>query len=349
MNDSNNWKENIFSDKRAFICIGILLFSSFIALFAYLIIPDNTENANRQIPQIALSRPGYTQNFFLKEKNIDIPNRSLFEILINGRRDRLDFEPFDSISIENEVVVTVYKTVIKYHTTRMNEEIIRVQKTFLFGTDKFGRDVLSRIILGLRISLIIGFLSVILSLFLGITIGSISGYYGGRVDKIILLIINTSWSIPTVLMAFAVIIALGKGFMVIILAIGLTMWVDVARLVRGQVIQIKNELYVKASKILGFNDFRIISTHILPNIIGPILVMAAANFATAILVEAGLSYLGLGIQPPTPSLGNMLQESYAYATGGFVYLALFPILTIMTLVLSFNLLGTALRDIFDIK
>lgn len=190
---------------------------------------------------------------------------------------------------------------------------------------------------------------VLVSLAIGITIGSISGYYGGRTDQILMLLINTSWSIPTLLMAFAIIIALGKGFLVIVLAVGLTMWVDVARIVRGEVLQIRNELYVSASRVLGYNDFRTITRHVLPNIIGSILVMAAANFATAILVEAGLSYLGLGIQPPTPSLGNMLQESYAYATGGFVYLAFIPILTIMILVLSFNLLGTALRDVFDIR
>jgi len=164
-----------------------------------------------------------------------------------------------------------------------------------------------------------------------------------------MLVINTSWSIPTILLAFAIIIALGKGFTVIILAVGLTMWVDVARIVRGQVMALKEELYIKAGRTLGLSHVRLLKDHIVPNLLGTLSVMAAANFATAILVEAGLSFLGLGVQPPTPSLGNMLQEGYAFATGGFIYLAFFPIATIMVLVLCFNLLGTALRDRYDVK
>jgi len=187
------------------------------------------------------------------------------------------------------------------------------------------------------------------SIIIGLTLGSIAGYFGGTVDKVIMLFINTSWSIPTILMAFAIIIALGKGLLVIVLAIGLTMWVDVARIVRGQVKQLREELFVKAGTTLGLSHAKIIATHVLPNLYGTLSVMAAANFATAILVEAGLSFLGLGVQPPTASLGNMLQEGYAFATGGFVYLAFFPILTIMILVLCFNLLGTALRDIQDVR
>ena len=220
---------------------------------------------------------------------------------------------------------------------------------YVLGSDKYGRDILSRLILGLRISLMIGLLAVIVSIAIGILMGSLGGYYGGLTDHVIMIIINTSWSIPTLLLAFAIIIALGKGFMVIVLAVGLTMWVDVARLVRGQIKEEKEKSYVAGAKVMGLSDSVIIIRHILPNIIGPILVMAAANFATAILVEAGLSYLGLGIQPPAPSLGNMLKENYAYATGGYIYLASSPIIAIMLLVLNFNLLGTALNDIFDLK
>lgn len=348
----NNTKQPLTTiikqNKMVAVCTAILLLVTLIALFAYIIIPDNTENANRQTPQISLQGPGYTQSFLVKEKNIrTTKNRSVFERLINGQRDVHTLIPYSTIDLGEETVTTQYDGITQYHESK----IVLKQETrrFFFGTDKYGRDVFSRLILGLRISLVVGLLSVLVSITIGILLGSLGGYYGGRVDNFIMLIINTSWSIPTLLMAFAIIIALGKGFLVIVLAVGLTMWVDVARIVRGQVMQVKNDLYVKASKVMGFNDTRIIVKHILPNIIGSILVMAAANFATAILVEAGLSYLGLGIQPPTPSLGNMLQESYAYATGGFVYLAFFPIITIMMLVLCFNLLGTGLRDIFDIK
>ena len=168
-------------------------------------------------------------------------------------------------------------------------------------------------------------------------------------DDLIMFLVNTVWSIPTLLLVFAIVLAFGRGVGIIFLAVGLTMWVDVARIVRGQILTVKEMQYIEAARAFGFSSFRIMFRHILPNILGPVMVIAAANFATAILVEAGLSYLGLGIQPPTPSLGNMLKESYAYATGGFVYLAFFPIITIMSLVLCFNLLGTALRDVFDIK
>ena len=361
----------IKENRLVMACIIFLCLLSLLAIFAYVVIPDASVNANRQIARIALSSPGTSQDFLLKKKNFDVPPTSFFSSMIRGRRDRFDYIPYTHISFDESQITTSLQGAEQYHdpfdiiyninnntdenklgrkaiiTKIKNSHLI--SKYYLMGTDKYGRDVWSRLILGLRASLLVGFLAVVVSLFIGITIGSLGGYYGGWIDKVTMLIINTSWSIPTLLMAFAIIIALGKGFLVIILAVGLTMWVDVARIVRGQVMQTKNELYVKAAGVLGFRDYRTITRHILPNITGPILVMAAANFATAILVEAGLSFLGVGIQPPTPSLGNMLQESYAYATGGFVYLALFPILMIMTLVLSFNLLGTGLRDVMDIK
>lgn len=337
----------LWKNKMGMTCLILLIIVTLLSLFSYLVISDNTINANRQVPQIALQSPGYKQDFLIIKKDINISSQHIGNILLSGYRDQHDYIPYDSIWIQDGSTNTSFNSVVQFHEELVSRN--KKNKTFWFGTDKYGRDVLSRLILGLRVSMIIGILSVLVSLTIGITLGSIAGYYGSRIDKIIMLVINTSWSIPTLLMAFAIIIALGKGFLVIVLAVGLTMWVDVARIVRGQVMQVKNELYVKASKVMGYGDLRTIVKHILPNIIGSILVMAAANFATAILVEAGLSYLGLGIQPPTPSLGNMLKESYAYATGGFVYLAFFPIITIMSLVLCFNLLGTALRDVFDIK
>jgi len=350
MSTNTSWIKRLRQNKLAMFCLTMLLLLSMLACGAYLIILDNTTDANRQIPTVALSKPGYHQPFIVKKRpNRSAVHKTLLEKLIRGSNDDRAYVPYDSFEEDGIDIITTYNNVLTVHDSLKIKAYQSKNLTFWFGTDKYGRDVLSRIILGLRISLCIGFCAVLVSLAIGITIGSISGYYGGRTDQILMLLINTSWSIPTLLMAFAIIIALGKGFLVIVLAVGLTMWVDVARIVRGEVLQIRNELYVSASRVLGYNDFRTITRHVLPNIIGSILVMAAANFATAILVEAGLSYLGLGIQPPTPSLGNMLQESYAYATGGFVYLAFIPILTIMILVLSFNLLGTALRDVFDIR
>ncbi len=224
-----------------------------------------------------------------------------------------------------------------------------VKKRFLLGTDKFGRSLLSRLILGVRISLIVGLIAVFISLTLGIFIGAIAGYFGGRIDDVIMLLINTVWSIPTLLLVFAIVLALGRGIGIIFLAVGLTMWVDVARIVRGQIMSFRKIQFVEAAQSMGFGNRRIILKHILPNIIGPVMVIAAANFATAILIEAGLSYLGFGIQPPTPSWGTMLNENYGYAISGKPFLAMIPAFAIMILVLAFNLVGNGFRDALDVK
>lgn len=224
-----------------------------------------------------------------------------------------------------------------------------VKKKFILGTDKYGRDMLSRLLLGVRISLLTGFIAVIISLTIGILLGAMAGYLGGKVDDIIMLLINTVWSIPTLLLVFAIVLALGRGVGIIFLAVGLTMWVDVARIVRGQVLAYRKVQFVEAVQVMGFSTSRILLKHIIPNILGPIMVIAAANFATAILIEAGLSYLGFGIQPPSPSWGTMLNENYGYAIGGKPFLALVPALAIMIMVLAFNLIGNGLRDALDVN
>jgi peptide/nickel transport system permease protein len=224
-----------------------------------------------------------------------------------------------------------------------------VTKHFYLGTDNFGRDILSRLILGVRISLLVGLIAVIISLTIGILLGALAGYFGGRIDDAIMLVINTVWSIPTILLVFAIVLAFGKSIGIIFLAVGLTMWVDVARLVRGQVMSLKQIQFVEAAQSMGFGTWRILSRHILPNILGPVMVVAASNFATAILIESGLSYLGFGIQPPTPSWGTMLNENYGYAIGGKPFLALIPAVAIMLMVLAFNLVGNGFRDALDVK
>ncbi len=179
--------------------------------------------------------------------------------------------------------------------------------------------------------------------------GAIAGYYGGKVDAVIMWIINVTWSIPTLLLVIAITLALGKGFWQVFIAVGLTMWVEVARVVRGQVLGVKEQQYVIAARTLGFNDFRIITKHILPNAMAPVIIISAANFAGAILIESGLSFLGIGAQPPMPSWGGIIKDHYSYIILGKPFLALIPGLAIMSLVTAFMLIGNALRDALDVR
>jgi peptide/nickel transport system permease protein len=228
-----------------------------------------------------------------------------------------------------------------------------ITKTYRLGTDGYGRDILSRLLFGVRVSLSVGLIAVLISLTIGIFMGSVAGFYRGTVDNIIMWFINVIWAIPTILLAMAIRFAIGDkipSFLAIFIAVGLSMWVEVARIVRGQVLGVREMEYVQAARGLGYNNARIIIKHILPNIIGPIMVIAASDFASAILIEAGLSFVGIGVKPPTPSWGTMLNDHRAYLlTPGKAFLALAPGICIMVMVLAFNLLGNGLRDAFDVK
>jgi peptide/nickel transport system permease protein len=223
------------------------------------------------------------------------------------------------------------------------------ERTFYLGTDRYGRDILSRLLVGSRVSISVGLVAVLLSLTIGIILGSLAGYYGGIIDSTVMWIINILWAIPTLLLVFAITLTIGKGFWEIFIAIGLTMWVSAARLIRGQVLVLREMEYITAAKALGVGDMRIIFRHILPNIAGPLMVIAASNFAAAILIEAGLSFLGIGVQPPQPSWGLMIKEHYNFLLTNRPLLALIPGIAIMLLVYAFNILGNALRDVLDVR
>jgi peptide/nickel transport system permease protein len=221
--------------------------------------------------------------------------------------------------------------------------------TFYLGSDRYGRDVLSQLMIGTRVSLSVGFIAIAISLLIGITLGAIAGYFGGFIDNIIVWFINVVWSVPTLLLVIAITFVLGKGFWQVFIAVGLTMWVEVARVVRGQVLSIREKEFVEAARALGYKNGRIIFRHILPNVMGPVIVISAANFASAILLEAGLSFLGIGVQPPTPSWGSMIKENYGYIILDYAFLALLPGIAIMIMVLAFMLLGNSLRDALDVR
>ncbi|CAA0189052.1 Probable ABC-type transport system, permease component [Tenacibaculum maritimum] len=330
-----------------------IIFCGFIGTFCYLLAPDNSYASNQMHLEIHSKPPGFSIQMLTipsKEKK----NESFFSILLNGTQHN-DLEiPIKSYNIKENTleIVTFSDHLTKtYPLSALHQNPTKYikEKTFYLGTDKYGRDLLSRLLVGTRISFFIGFIAVFISLLIGIPIGAIAGYFGGKTDAFIMWIINITWSIPTLLLVIAITLALGKGFWQVFIAVGLTMWVEVARVVRGQVITTKQQQYVEAAKALGFSNLRIIFKHILPNIVAPIIVISAANFAGAILIESGLSFLGIGAQPPTPSWGAMIKNHYNYIILGKPYLAIIPGMAIMSLVMAFMLVGNALRDALDVK
>jgi len=329
-----------------------IVLCGFIAIFCYLLSPDNSSNANQMHLEMHSQKPGFTTQI------LEIPTKSdqsFFSFFINGKET-----PSAEIPITDYRITDQYLIVKKLATKEVehryslalfenNPKSYIHQKTYYFGTDRYGRDLLSRILIGTRISFFIGFIAVFISLLLGISLGAVAGYFGGRTDAFIMWIINVTWSIPTLLLVIAITFALGKGFWQVFIAVGLTMWVEVARVVRGQILSTKKMQYIEAAKALGFSNFRIIFKHILPNIIAPIIVISAANFAASILIESGLSFLGIGAQPPTPSWGGIIKDHFSYIILGKPFLAIIPGVAIMSLVMAFMLTGNALRDALDVK
>jgi len=342
-------------EKQGVISMGFIILVVIVSVLGYLITPDPTPYCNHQQLEISLKKPGFSVNMLNVKNHYDVERNGFFKKMLFGQPALYQTIPIDTFFLrQDSMVVRLFEQKGKYSEVAfsindLNPEEPVTAKKFILGTDRYGRDVLSQLMMGSRISLLVGFISVFIALLIGITIGSIAGFYRGKIDDILMFIINVVWSIPTVLLVIAISFALGKGFWQIFIAIGLTMWVDVARVVRGQVMSIREQEFVEAGKALGFNDFRLIFNHILPNILGTVIVISASNFSSAILLEAGLSFLGIGVQPPTPSWGMMMKENYAYIVLDNAYLAIVPGVAIMLLVLSFMLIGNALRNAMDVK
>lgn len=394
-------RKRLQANKPAVFGLAVIVLAMLVAFLGYIIMPDDTPNADDRSPHIKKLSPGSTVTILLTAKQREVENVNFLLYPFIGQESTYKTEPIDEfrhvgwnveykIYGENEwksqPLITTVKAVYSgpsakfkadpssgknysikgneltylaldetVHTTNLEElqktfaENNIIKRTYYLGTSIDGRDLLSMLLFGTKISLLIGMISVLISLLVGVTLGALAGFFGGWVDNVIMWLMTVVWSIPSIMLVIAISLALqSKGIWVAFVAVGLTMWVEAARVVRGQILSIKEKLFVEAAKALGIGNLRIIFYHILPNVIGPIIVIATANFATAILVEAGLSFLGLGVQPPMPSWGKMVFEGYNSnweSNGG--YLVFMPSLFICLLVFAFNLFGNGLRDAYD--
>jgi len=320
---------------------GICLLLILVGTLGYAITPDPTPNANQIVPEWSNLAPGTTVYYSVASTTSEqetVP-RFLHWALGNANTPKI-------IPIKDHPTANPGKGMNTEDSIKMVDGVFH-DRTFWLGSDRFGRDILSRMIIGARISLSIGFLAMLVSIVLGTIIGLCAGYFGGRVDAFFSWLITVFWSVPTLLIALGLSMLLGKGYYQVLLATALSTWVEVARVVRGQTLQLKQREFVLAAKITGFSHSRIMFKHILPNLKGSLTVLATTNFASAILLEAGLGFLGLGVSPPTPSWGMMVKENLGYLVLDNSYLALIPGVAIMILVMSFNLMSMGLRDILD--
>ena len=365
--DQSLWRiawHRLLRDRTAVAGMIVILGAVLVALCGRWIRPDSTAWANQQILGVRDLPPGSRLVLF----NGPLGEGIVPAYTMEQDGDELVIEEFNG---HNELVpgrVHRIPTAVfgpsgsEGHRAAPWSAFVKEQRAWL-GTDNLGRDVLSRLMAGTSISLSVGLIAVLISLVIGIPLGALAGYFraeapafrlfGRRwrwpVDDTIMWLVNVVWSIPTLLLVIAITLALGKGFVQVFIAVGLTMWVEVARIVRGEVVRVRALEYVEAARALGYGHGRIILRHILPNILGPVIVVSAANFATAILMEAGLSFLGIGAQPPMVSWGSMIRSYYPYITTELWHLALLPGVCIMLLTLAFMLVGNGLRDALDTR
>ncbi len=333
----HSWRR-LRKNRLALVGLGIVAVLVFVALFADLIAPMDP---NRQILEYGLVDAGFHGNVLLKRSQSreydaePIPIKSFTFVA-----DSIRYVGFDGES----------RSIARDQLIGSAESDWHAQPVYLLGTDRFGRDILSRLIHGARISLLIGFAAELLSLIIGVTLGSVAGYFRGSVDAAVMYVTNVVWSFPFVLLVIALSLALGHGVWQSFVAIGVANWVDICRIVRGQFFSLRETEYVEATRALGFGSARTIFRHMLPNAGGPITVIATAGFAYAIIAESALSFLGLGVQQPQSSWGQMIQDGYGYISAGTHWgLALYPSIAIALAVFGFNMLGDGLRDALDPK
>lgn len=331
-----SWKR-LKRNKLAMIGMWVLIFLVIVALTAPIISPFNP---NQQTLEFAAKHIGFESDVLVEKKESEdeekfIPVRNVIKEE-SGKVFYTDYEGSEQSinSSQLEKFSNGWTRKVKYY----------------LGTDRFGRDVLSRLIYGSRVSLAVGLISESIAILLGLILGSLAGYFRGKTDMMVMWLVNVIFAFPAILLIIALSVVLGKGLWQAFVAIGLTGWVDIARIVRGQFFSLRETEFVEATKAMGFKSSRVIARHILPNCLGPVIVTGTVGLAAAIIFEASLSFLGLGVQPPTASWGQMIFDGYKYIVVGTNWgLAVFPSIAIMITVFAVNLLGDGLRDAFDPK
>ena len=366
-------RQRLLRNLPAMLGLGFIVLCTLVAVLGYWVLPDNSPSANNGLVQLQKEAPGFRATILRLPRpdagrdDADNPLRTWWQ----GRAPRFREVAIGSYQIVGDSLITQpyqnHSALADQRQAYALREVAGqtgsaaelaplarrniIKRTYWLGTDKAGRDELSRLLLGTRISLGIGLVAVLISVLLGMLVGAVAGYVGGWLDSLLLGLMTVVWSIPGIMLVIAISLALdSKGVWTSFVAVGLTMWVDVARVVRGQMLSLRSATFVEAGRVLGLPQSRLIAHHLLPNMTGPLIVLATSNFAAAILLEAGLSFLGLGVQPPAPSWGLMVNEGFQLlGTRAGLWLTLLPGLAISLLVLSFNLLGNGLRDAYDPK
>jgi len=258
---------------------------------------------------------------------------------------------FGAIIVGALAIIAIFAPFISGHDPAaidIQQALLAPSSAHLFGTDQLGRDLFSRIVYGARVSLVIGFVAVGISIVIGLAIGSIAGYYGGRVDSVLMRLVDIMLCFPSFFLILALVAILEPNIIIIMVVIGATSWMGPARLIRAEILSLKEREFIQAAKVLGASDFRIITKYLIPNGIGPILVNAVLGIAAAILIESSLSFLGIGVQPPSPSWGNILMEGKS-TLGVCWWLLLFPGVAIFITVMGYNLLGEGLRQRYVVR
>lgn len=352
------------------LSLAFILVISLVALFAYPLSPDDSPNANRMIPELSAKAPGFSKLFLkLPLQTGATSGTPWLRTVATGRPPLYRLLPVNSFFFARDsIIVAHYIDKGKQETLSflisdllpptMQQQALGgqqmavfndalVTRRFYLGTDRYGRDVLSRLILGSRVSLAAGFTAMLLSMAIGIILGIAAGYYRGWVDRILLYLTDVHWAVAGLLLVFAITLSFGRGFWQLVIAIALIMWPGTARSIRGQVIALQQLDYITAAKTQGLTNTRIIFRHILPNLAGLLLSIAAANLASAVLIEAGLSFLGLGVQPPVPLWGALLREYLGLLPTGSLLPVLVPGILITALAGAFNVLSHALRQLQD--